>query len=72
MVVQHRMFQRHIRKKAESGLKAQQFLLTLVFGRHALRLHRVAAFSAEMAAIGFVLFPILTALTVRLFRKKST
>ena len=26
MVVQHRMFQRHIRKKAESGLKAQQFL----------------------------------------------
>ncbi len=44
---------------------------TPVFGRHALRLHRVAAFSAEMAAIGFVLFPILAALTVRLFQKKS-
>ena len=45
---------------------------TPVFGRHALRLHRVAAFSAETIAIGSVLFPILAALTVRLFQKNST
>ena len=65
------IFMRQNGKRSFYSINGNFTAPTPVFGRHALRLHRVAAFSAETIAIGSVLFPILAALTVRLFQKKS-